>query len=156
MSRRSRFPWLIIIGIILLVILIAALFLFSPSPQPVTIPSRAIISSMDFVAPQRLLNPHHARSQSTARRYRPHLQSWPIPAYREMLPNSGSLLPNVSMTVVFRSETKKLKKSGELSYTIRYVISTIVQDIPAAAASRLSAVTSGASQRIEAATNSAS
>ena len=32
-------------------ILIAALFLFSPSPQPVTIPSPAIISSTDFVAP---------------------------------------------------------------------------------------------------------
>ena len=52
--------------------------------------------------------------------------------------------------------TKKLKKSGELSYTLRYSISTIVQEVPAAAASRLSAVTSGASQRIEAATNSAS
>jgi hypothetical protein len=51
MSRRSRLPWLIIGGIILLVILIAALFLSSPSPQPVTIPSPAIISSTDFVAP---------------------------------------------------------------------------------------------------------
>ena len=38
-------------GIILLVILVAALFLSSPSPQPVTIPSPAIISSTDFVAP---------------------------------------------------------------------------------------------------------
>jgi len=51
MSRRSRLPWLIIGGIILVVILVAALFLFSPSPQPVTIPSPAIISSTDFVAP---------------------------------------------------------------------------------------------------------
>ena len=51
MSKRSRFPWLIISGIILLVILIAALFLSSPSPQPVTIPSPAIISSTVFVAP---------------------------------------------------------------------------------------------------------
>jgi len=51
MSKRSRLPWLIIGGIILLVILIAALFLSSPSPQPVTIPSPAIISSTDFVAP---------------------------------------------------------------------------------------------------------
>jgi len=51
MSKRSRLPWLIIGGIILLVILIAALFLSSPSPQPVTIHSPAIISSTDFVAP---------------------------------------------------------------------------------------------------------
>jgi len=51
MSKRSRLPLLIISGIILLMILIAALFLSSPSPQPVTIPSPAIISSMDFVAP---------------------------------------------------------------------------------------------------------
>ena len=51
MSRRSRLPWLIIGGIILLVILIAALFLFSPSPQPVTIPAPSIISATDFVAP---------------------------------------------------------------------------------------------------------
>jgi len=51
MSKRSRLPWLIIGGIILLVILIAALFLFSRSPQPVTIPAPAIISSTDFVAP---------------------------------------------------------------------------------------------------------
>ena len=51
MSRRSRLPWLITVGIILLVILIAGLFLNSPSPQPVTIPSPAIISSTDFVAP---------------------------------------------------------------------------------------------------------
>jgi hypothetical protein len=42
---------LIISCIILLVILIAALFLFSPSPQPVTIPSPAIIAPTDFVAP---------------------------------------------------------------------------------------------------------
>jgi hypothetical protein len=51
MSKRSRLPWLIISGIILFVILIAALFLSSPSPQQVTIPSPAIISSTDFVAP---------------------------------------------------------------------------------------------------------
>jgi len=51
MSKRSRLLWLIIGGIILPVILIAALFLFSPSPQPITIPSPAIISSTDFVAP---------------------------------------------------------------------------------------------------------
>jgi hypothetical protein len=51
MTKRSRLPWLIIGGIILLVILVAALFLSSPSPQPVTIPSPAIISSTDFVAP---------------------------------------------------------------------------------------------------------
>jgi hypothetical protein len=51
MAKRSRLPWLIIGGIIFLVILIAALFLSSPSPQPVTIPSPAIISSTDFVAP---------------------------------------------------------------------------------------------------------
>jgi len=42
---------LIIVGIILIVILIAALFLYSPSSQPVTIPSPAIVSSTDFVAP---------------------------------------------------------------------------------------------------------
>ena len=51
MSKRSRLPWLIIGGIILLVFLIAALFLFSPSPQPIKIPAPAIISSTDFVAP---------------------------------------------------------------------------------------------------------
>ena len=51
MAKRSRLPWLIIGGIILVVILIAALFLFSPTPQPVTIPAPAIISSTDFVAP---------------------------------------------------------------------------------------------------------
>ena len=51
MSKRSRLPWLIIGGIILLVIIIAALFLSSPSPQPVRIPAPAIISSTDFVAP---------------------------------------------------------------------------------------------------------
>ena len=42
---------LIIGGIILLVIIIAGIFLSSPSPQPVTIPSSAIISSTEFVAP---------------------------------------------------------------------------------------------------------
>jgi len=36
MSKRSRLPWLIIGGIILLVIILAALFLFSPSPQPIS------------------------------------------------------------------------------------------------------------------------
>ena len=51
MSKRSRLPWLIIGGIISVVILIAALFFFSPSPQPIKIPSPAIISSTDFVAP---------------------------------------------------------------------------------------------------------
>ena len=51
MSRRSRLPLFINGGIILLVILIAALFLSSPSPQPITIPSPAIISSTDFVVP---------------------------------------------------------------------------------------------------------
>ena len=51
MAKRSRLPWLIIGGIILLVILIAALFLSRPSPQPVTLSSPAIISSTDFVAP---------------------------------------------------------------------------------------------------------
>ena len=51
MAKRSRLPWLIIGGIILLVILVAALFLSSPSPQPVNIPSPAIIFSTDFVAP---------------------------------------------------------------------------------------------------------
>ena len=48
---RSRLPWLIIGGIILLMMLVAALFLSSPSPQPVTLPAPAIISSTDFVAP---------------------------------------------------------------------------------------------------------
>jgi hypothetical protein len=52
MSRRSRLPWLLIISdIILPVILVAALFLSSPSPQPITKPSPAIISSTDFVVP---------------------------------------------------------------------------------------------------------
>jgi len=51
MTKRSRLPWLIIGGIILLVILVAALFLYSPSSQPITIPIPAIISSTDFVAP---------------------------------------------------------------------------------------------------------
>jgi hypothetical protein len=51
MSKRSRLPWLIIVGIILLVILIATLFLSSPSPQPITIPATAGISATDFVAP---------------------------------------------------------------------------------------------------------
>jgi len=51
MSRRSCLPLLIIGGIILLVILVAALFLSSPSPQPIALPSPAIISSTDFVAP---------------------------------------------------------------------------------------------------------
>ena len=42
---------LIIGSIILVVILVAALFLYSPSSQPITIPSPAIISATDFVAP---------------------------------------------------------------------------------------------------------
>jgi len=51
MSKRSRLPWLIIGGIILLVILIAGLFLYSPSPQPVNIPATTSFSATDFVAP---------------------------------------------------------------------------------------------------------
>jgi len=51
MSKRSRLPWLIIVGIILLVIIIAALFLFSPSPQPITLPAVSGISATDFIAP---------------------------------------------------------------------------------------------------------
>jgi len=51
MSKRSRLPWLIIIGIILLAILVAGLFLSSPSPQTVTIPATTGISATDFVAP---------------------------------------------------------------------------------------------------------
>ena len=51
MSKRSRLPWLIIGGIILLVIIVAGLFLYSPSPQPVTIPAATGISATDFVAP---------------------------------------------------------------------------------------------------------
>ena len=51
MSRRSCLPWLIILGIILLVILFAALFLFNTSPQPVIIPATTGISATDFVAP---------------------------------------------------------------------------------------------------------
>jgi len=51
MTKRSRLPWLITGGIILLVILIAALFLNSPSPQPIIIPAVSGISATDFVAP---------------------------------------------------------------------------------------------------------
>jgi hypothetical protein len=51
MSKRSRLPLLIIIGIILLVILVAALFLSNPTPQPVNIPATTGISATDFVAP---------------------------------------------------------------------------------------------------------
>jgi hypothetical protein len=51
MSKRSRLPWLIIGGIILLILCIAALFLFSPSPQPVSLPATTGISATDFVAP---------------------------------------------------------------------------------------------------------
>jgi hypothetical protein len=40
MSKRSSLPWLIIGGIILLVILVAALFLNSPSPQAGPLPAR--------------------------------------------------------------------------------------------------------------------
>jgi len=42
---------LIIGGIIFLVIIIAALFLFSPSLQPIKIPATTFISPTDFVAP---------------------------------------------------------------------------------------------------------
>lgn len=51
MSKRSRLPWLIIGGIILLVILIAGLFIYSPSSQPVKIPATTGITATDFVAP---------------------------------------------------------------------------------------------------------
>ena len=51
MSKRSRLPGLIIIGLILLVIIIAALFLYSPSPQPVNIPATTGTTGTDFVAP---------------------------------------------------------------------------------------------------------
>jgi len=51
MSKRSRLPWLIIGGIIIVVILIAALFLSRPSPQPVNIPATTGITATDFVAP---------------------------------------------------------------------------------------------------------
>nr|MCX6684601.1 hypothetical protein [Methanoregula sp.] len=51
MAKRSRLPWLIIGGIIILVIIVAALFLISPSSQPIKIPAPAIISPTDFVAP---------------------------------------------------------------------------------------------------------
>jgi len=52
MAKRSRLPGLIIGGVIILVILIAALFLFSPSLQPIKIPAPAItVSPKDFVPP---------------------------------------------------------------------------------------------------------
>ena len=90
MAKRSRLSWLIIGGIILLGILIASLFLFSPSPQMITIPSPAIISSTDFVVPQ-LLNPLPILSQSTARKSPQHRsisRSLPIPALKEILLDS--------------------------------------------------------------------
>jgi hypothetical protein len=70
MTKRSRLPWLIIGGIIIVVILVAALFLYSPSSQPVTIPAPAIISSTDFVAPTAPRTPIlyccHQRPEGTA------------------------------------------------------------------------------------------
>jgi hypothetical protein len=51
MAKRSRLSWIIIIGIIFLVILIAPQFLSCPSPQPVTIPTTTGIIASDFVAP---------------------------------------------------------------------------------------------------------
>ena len=56
MSKRSRLPWLIIGRIILLVILVAALFLSSPSPQAITIPSQSS-SPQRILWRQRLLGP---------------------------------------------------------------------------------------------------
>jgi len=38
MSKRSRLPWIIISGIIILVIIVAAVFLMNPSSKPVKIP----------------------------------------------------------------------------------------------------------------------
>jgi len=51
MSKRSRLPWIIIGGIIILVIIVAAVFLMNPSSLPVKIPAPSSISSTDFVAP---------------------------------------------------------------------------------------------------------
>jgi hypothetical protein len=51
MAKRSRLPWIIIGGIIILVIIIAGVFLLNPSLQPIKIPAPASISSTDFVAP---------------------------------------------------------------------------------------------------------
>jgi hypothetical protein len=51
MAKRSRLPWIIIGGIIILVIIVAAVFLFNPSLQPLKIPASASISATDFVAP---------------------------------------------------------------------------------------------------------
>ena len=51
MSKRSRLPWIIIGGIIILVTIVAAVFLLNPSSLPVKIPVPASISSTDFVAP---------------------------------------------------------------------------------------------------------
>jgi len=51
MAKRSRLPWIIIGGIIILVIIIAALFLLNPSSLPVKIPAPSSISATDFVAP---------------------------------------------------------------------------------------------------------
>jgi flagellar basal body-associated protein FliL len=51
MSKRSRLPWIIIIGIIILVIIVAAVFLMNPSSQPLKIPAPSSISATDFVAP---------------------------------------------------------------------------------------------------------
>jgi hypothetical protein len=65
------------------VILVAALFLFCPSPHPVSIPSPAIISSTDFVAPTApqppsctvAINGQKAQPSSV------HLQVMAIPAF---------------------------------------------------------------------------
>jgi hypothetical protein len=42
MSKRSRLPWIIIGGIIILVIIVAAVFLLNPSPQPIKIPAPSL------------------------------------------------------------------------------------------------------------------
>ncbi|MGA2914252.1 MAG: hypothetical protein ABSE07_12160 [Methanoregula sp.] len=52
MAKRSRLPWIIIGGIIILVIIVAAVFLLNPSSQPVKIPVPVITLPPTFsVAP---------------------------------------------------------------------------------------------------------
>ncbi len=51
MAKRSRLPLIIIGGISILVVIVAALFIFNPSMQPVKIPAPASLSATDFVAP---------------------------------------------------------------------------------------------------------